>query len=244
MDAPPKFTFAFGLVLGIAIFAVIGFFTVISGKVTTTGSADTKGTTSGTVAAANTNSIVDVTEPDAPTAIDASALTITDEDHVRGEGDITLVEFSDFECPFCGTLHPTMQKVLETYKGKVKQVYKHYPLSFHPNALPAANASECAAEQGKFWEMHDKLFENQDTLSATAYKTYAEAIGLDTAKFQKCFDANTYSSKISAQQALGNKVGVQGTPATVLIDKDGNAQMISGALPYESFVSAIDAVLN
>lgn len=252
LDAPPKFTFAFGLVLGIAIFALIGFFTLLS-RGEGVGLAKSDSSNSNTAKAA----AVGNTNPDAPNLkvdtlppdsgdnpkIDAGSIKITDKDHIRGEGKITLVEFADFQCPFCQRIAPTMDKILQDYNGKVRQVFKHYPLSFHPNARPAALASECAAEQGKFWEMHDELFANQSSLSADFYKQTAQKLGLDTGKFDKCVEENRYSQRIADDESLGNSIGVQGTPATVLIDDQGNAQMISGAVPYEQFKSAIDAAL-
>lgn len=237
----PKFSFAFGLVLGIAIFAVIGFFVLLA-KDGSNDDSDSANTNT-TVAADTNDSAIDIVEPDpTDTTVDASLIKL-DGAHVKGSGDITLVEYSDFQCPYCSMLTPTLDKVLTEYNGKVRLAYKHYPLSFHANARPAALASECASDQGKFWEMHDKLFANQDGLSSTFFSTTAKELGLDTTKFDACISANTFSQKISDDESEGNKIGVQGTPATVLIDKDGNGTLISGASPYETFKAAIDAAL-
>jgi len=167
---------------------------------------------------------------------------ITKDDHVRGDfnAPITLVEFSDFECPFCGRHYPTLNKILDDYEGQVRLVYKQFPLTnIHPNAQKAAEASECAWEQGKFWEYHDKLFDNQaGGYSIDKFKTWATDLNLDSDQFNSCLDSGKYASKISADQQEGNTKGVQGTPATFV-----NGQLVSGALPYENFKQIIDSLL-
>jgi len=167
---------------------------------------------------------------------------ITKDDHIRGNFDasITLVEFSDFECPFCGRHFPTLNKILSDYQGKVRLVYKHFPLGFHPNAQKAAEASECAWEQGKFWEYHDKVFENQASgLSLEKFKQWAKELGLNTKKFNDCLDSGKYAQKVQADYQEGLQKGVNGTPATFV-----NGQLVSGALPYESFKKIIDSLLQ
>jgi protein-disulfide isomerase/copper chaperone CopZ len=141
---------------------------------------------------------------------------ITKDDHIRGDfnAPITLVEFSDFECPFCARHFPTLNKILSDYKGKVRLVYKHFPLGFHPNAQKAAEASECAAEQGKFWEYHDKLFENfQNGYSLEKFKQWAKELGLDTKKFNDCLDSGKYAKKFQNDYQEGLQKGVNGTPS-------------------------------
>lgn len=151
---------------------------------------------------------------------------------------VTIVEYSDFECPFCGRAAPTVNGVLQKYGNKIKLVYKHFPLSFHPNAKPAALASECAAEQGKFGEYHDKLFENQTALSAANLKQYAVDLGLNVEQFNQCLDTAEYSSKVDAQFAEGSQFGVSGTPTFFI-----NGQKLVGAQPTESFEAVIDPLL-
>ena len=168
--------------------------------------------------------------------------SITKDDHVRGEFEapITLVEYSDFECPFCERHYPTLKKILSDYAGQVRLVYKHFPLGFHPNAQKAAEASECADEQGKFWEYHDKLFANQPGgYGLDKFKQWAEDLDLNVAKFNDCLDAGKYAGKVQADETDGQGRGVQGTPATFV-----NGQLVSGAVPYESFQSVIDQILN
>ncbi len=165
-------------------------------------------------------------------------------DHVKGKADakITIVEWSDFQCPYCGKFYtetlPELQKqFIDT--GKVKLVYKHFPLSFHENAQKAAEASECASEQGKFWEMHDKIFENQQTLTVVDLKKYAVDLKLDTKKFDECLDTNKYAEKVKADMEIGAKVGVSGTPGFLI-----NGIILSGAQPFAAFEEVIKAELE
>jgi len=176
--------------------------------------------------------------PDNPAPEANQTFNITRSDHVRGDfnAPITLVEFSDFECPFCERHYPTMNQIISNYKGKVRMVYKHYPLSFHPSAQKAAESSECAGEQGKFWEYHDKLFENQPSgFSVDKFKQWAVDLKLNAKKFNDCLDAGKYASKVQADFQEGSQKGVNGTPATFV-----NGQLVSGAVPYESFKQIID----
>ncbi len=167
---------------------------------------------------------------------------ISNNNHVRGNfnAPITLVEFSDFECPFCERIYPTLNKILSDYKDKVRLVYKYFPLSFHPNAQKAAEAAECASEQGKFWEYHDKLFENQSGgFSTDKFKQWAKDLNIDSAKFNSCLDSGKYAQKVQADAQEGQQKGVNGTPATFV-----NGQLVSGALPYETFKQIIDGLVT
>lgn len=185
--------------------------------------------------------------PAAPTApapnpnVDMKALA--DDDPMEGKADapVTIVEFSDFQCPFCGRFYlDTYTQIKKDYvdTGKVKFIYRDYPLSFHPNAKPAALAAGCANEQGKFWQFHDKLFTNQASLSAENYKLWAKDLGMDTKKFNDCFDKQKYDAEIQKDFADGQAAGVTGTPAFFV-----NGRFISGAQPYANFKTAIDAAL-
>jgi protein-disulfide isomerase len=152
---------------------------------------------------------------------------------------ITIVEYSDFQCPFCSRAKATMDQILKDYQGKVKLYYKQFPLtSIHQYAQKAAEASECAEDQGKFWEYHDKLFDNQGSLDTASLKKYAADLGLDTAKFNACLDNGDKSSQVNSEQQEGISNGVQGTPAFFI-----NGQFISGAQPYSTFKSVIDPLL-
>ncbi len=151
---------------------------------------------------------------------------------------IELIEFSDFECPFCLRAFPVVKQVMATYGDKIRLVYRHYPLPIHPRARPAAEAAACAADQGKFWEYHDRLFQNQDKLSDDDLKAHAAALGLDTAKFNACFSATAHKADVDADIEAGNEAGVSGTPAFFV-----NGRLLSGAQPFESFKRVIDEEL-
>ncbi|HKD41470.1 MAG TPA: thioredoxin domain-containing protein [Myxococcaceae bacterium] len=152
---------------------------------------------------------------------------------------ITLVEFSDFQCPFCGKAHDTVEQVMQSYAGKVRLVFRHFPLEFHKNAEKAAEASMCANEQGKFWEYHDVLFKNQQTLEVPQLKDHATEVGLDGSTFATCLDSGKYKKAVDEDMAAGQKVGVSGTPAFFI-----NGVMLSGAQPFDEFKKVIDQELG
>ena len=144
---------------------------------------------------------------------------------------ITLVEFSDFFCPFCKRVAPTLNDLQKNYSGKIRRVWRHYPLPFHTGSDRAHQASECANEQGKFWPYHDKLFEKQGSFSDDASLIrLAKEVGLNQKKFEKCLQSGKYKDLIQKEIAKGSEVGVQGTPAVFV-----NGKPISGAQPYENF---------
>ncbi len=152
---------------------------------------------------------------------------------------VTIVEFSDFQCPFCSKASSTVDQVMEQYAGKVKLVFRHFPLEFHEKAPKAAEASLCADEQKKFWEFHDMMFKNQDKLSVEDLKANATTLGLDATKFNECLDSGKMKKVVDEDTAAGKKVGVSGTPAFFI-----NGTMLSGAQPLEAFKEAIDAELK
>ena len=153
---------------------------------------------------------------------------------------VTIVEFSDFQCPFCGRVEPTLKQIEDEYKGKVRIVWKNQPLSFHPNAMPAAEAAMAAYEQGndKFWAMHDKLFANQTALGPQLYEQVAREIGLDVSKWKSSVESHAASAAIQADMSAGSAVGASGTPTFFI-----NGKRVVGALPFESFKQVIDAEL-
>jgi len=152
---------------------------------------------------------------------------------------VTIVQYSDFQCPFCSRVEPTMDKILEEYKGKVRIVWRDLPLPFHNNAMPAAIAARAAGEQGKFWEMHKKLFENQSALDRPALEKYAGELGLNMGKFKAALDANKGKEDIEADATSGGKIGARGTPAFFI-----NGKFLSGAQPFEAFKAKIDEELK
>src|SRR5262249_40244335 len=151
---------------------------------------------------------------------------------------VTVVEFADFQCPFCGKAEPAVRQIREKYGDKIKLVYMDFPLPMHNNALDAAKAARCANEQGKFWPYHDQLFANQTKLSPVDLKGYAKNLQLDTTKFDACFDQAKYEAEVRKDMAEGQKLGVDGTPSFYI---DGRP--LIGAQPESAFASIIDEAL-
>ncbi len=179
---------------------------------------------------------------------------VTKDDRVRGDRNarLALIEYSDIECPFCKRFHPTAQQVIDTYKGKVMWVYRHYPLSFHANAQKEAEASECAYELGgndAFWKYVDTIYE-RTTSNGTGFALdglvpLAKEQGLDEVKFKSCLDSGRHASLIKEQQDGGTKAGVTGTPGNIILDtKTGATRLIPGAVPFEQVKTAIDEMLK
>ena len=175
-----------------------------------------------------------------------------DDDPFFGSKDapVTIIEFSDFQCPYCSRAAGIIESLEEKYisTGKVKVVFRDFPLSFHPNAEVAAEAAECANEQGKFREMHDKIFENQSAWSGetdptAVFKTYAADLKLDTAKWETCYNSSKFKDEIQKDVSDGMTAGVSGTPTFFIgNDKDGYLKVI-GAQPVEVFEQVIEAEL-
>jgi len=151
---------------------------------------------------------------------------------------VTIVEFSDFECPYCSKAEETVSQVLKQYGDKVRLVYRDFPLPFHPNAQKAAEAAQCAGDQGKYWEMHEKLFANQKALTVGDLKGHAKAVGLDAGKFDKCLDSGDKAKVVADHRKAGEKVGVTGTPAFFV-----NGYQLTGAQPIDAFREIIDQEL-
>jgi len=152
---------------------------------------------------------------------------------------ITIVEFSDFQCPFCSRAEPTITQLMADYPGKIKVVFMNFPLSFHANAQKAAEAYECAADQGKAYEMHGKMFANQDALTVSDLKQYAVDLGLNTETFNACLDNGAKASIVAAQTNVGTDAGVEGTPTFFI-----NGKKIVGAQPIATFKTEIDRILG
>ncbi|GEL72806.1 DsbA family protein [Myxococcus virescens] len=148
---------------------------------------------------------------------------------------VTIVEWSDFECPFCSRVGPTLSKIKESYAKDVRVVFRHQPLPFHPNAKLAAEASHAAHEQGKFWEYHDKLFANQKAMDRASLEKYAQELGLNLAKFKAALDSGKFKAKVEADMAAGNALGANGTPTFFI-----NGREFVGAQPFEAFKRVID----
>ncbi len=176
---------------------------------------------------------VEAKGPSMAQAADGSRKTPT------GDEPITIVEFSDFQCPYCVKSEPTVKELLAAYPGKIKLVYRDFPLEFHQFAPKAAQASHCAEDQGKYWEMHEKLFALQGQLPVEALKKTAREIqGIDGDKFDKCLDSGEKAKIVEDNKKAGEEAGVNGTPAFFI-----NGRMISGAQPLDSFKTIIDQEL-
>lgn len=232
---PPKMAFTMGILVGITLASLAAFimtFSLLRADLTN----DASNTTNSKVAGAE----VDVNANTVPTPTVAD-IEVTSDDHIRGDvnAPVTLVEYSDFECSYCSRVKPTLDQVLEEFDGQVRLVFRHFPLSFHTNAQKAGEASECAGDQDKFWEMHDVLFENQSALGVDSLKSYAADLGLNTSTFNDCLDNGTHATTVSDGLTEGATYGVQGTPATFV-----NGTLVSGAQPFESFKAAIESALE
>lgn len=151
---------------------------------------------------------------------------------------VVMVEYSDFQCPACGAAEPIVQEIAKFYGDKIKIVYKHFPLNIHQYAQKAAESSECASVQGKFWEMHDKLFENQNALRISDLKNYAQQIGLNMTAFNQCLDSGAGAANVKADFNEGIAESVRATPTFFI-----NGRKIEGGQPFEEFNTVIDQEL-
>ncbi len=152
---------------------------------------------------------------------------------------VELIEFADFECPFCLQASPTVKQVLDTYGDRIRFVYRNFPLQNHPHARPAAEAAQCANEQGQFWPFHDRLFAEPGKLSDAELKQTAAALGLNAAQFNKCVDDHKFQSVVETDAQAGAKAGVTGTPAFFI-----NGRLLSGAQPFDAFKRIIEEELE
>jgi len=152
---------------------------------------------------------------------------------------ITIIEFSDFQCPYCRRGYETMEEVLKQYPNDVKVVFKHFPLPFHKEAEPAAKASWAAQQQGKFWEYHDELFKNQEKLGSDFYMTLAKQLKLDVDKFKKDMESEAATKQVKADNDIGQSNGIQGTPGFFV-----NGVAVKGAYPASHFKTIIDRWLT
>jgi protein-disulfide isomerase len=170
-----------------------------------------------------------------------TTITVNPDDPSEGKADapVTVVEYSDFQCPFCLRVMPTLKQLRAKYGDRMRLVWKDFPLTqIHPQAFVAAQAGNCAREQGKFWELHDKMFGNQSALQPDALKKYAADTGLDAAQFNQCLDMSKYEARVQDAIRAGGRLGIQSTP-TVYV----NGRMINGAQPIEVFQAVIDEEL-
>lgn len=192
--------------------------------------------------------------PPAPAATDTPATAGDGPFLGKASAPVTLIEFTDYQCPFCQRhFQQTFPDIKKNYvdSGKVKYVPRHFPLGFHPNATKASETVACAADQGKFEEMHAKIFETQgdwsglDSVAVIAkFKEYAKEVGVNAAAFATCLDTGSKTAMVQADQAAGSASGIDGTPGFWILGPDGQSKKISGAYPYATFQAAIDEMLN
>ena len=175
----------------------------------------------------------------APPAVARVEVAATGPSRGPATAKVTIVEFSDFQCPFCSRALPAVERVMKDYDGKVRLVFRNFPLDMHPLAGKAAEAGACAADQNKFWEMHDRMFGDQNKLAVADLKKTARDIGIDGARFDKCLDGGEKRQVVEADLKAGGDAGVSGTPAFFV-----NGVFINGAVPYEDFKQVLDRELD
>lgn len=246
----PTTAFLVGFVLAILLLCTIGFFVLLGVVV--------KGNFSiGSLERNNPAVVADDTdpaalEPESLTEPAGTVVPVSSRDHVRGPANapVTLIEYSDYECPFCKKFHETMKQVMDEYPGKIKWVYRHFPLSFHANAQKESEAAECAYELGgheKFWQFTDELYKrtvsNGIGFALSDLPKLAGELGLSKTEFSKCLDSGKYADYVKTALNEGGAAGVKGTPGTILIDAKGNKELIKGAYPIELMKQIIDGVL-
>jgi protein-disulfide isomerase len=153
----------------------------------------------------------------------------------KADGKVVMVEYSDFQCPFCSRVLPALDQIKAAYPD-MKFIFRNFPLppSLHPNAQKAAEAAECAGIQGKFWEMHDKLFANQQALSTTDLKKYASDMGLKTADFNTCLDTGATAAKVASELSEGESMGISGTPGFLIYSKSGLGSALKANLQSQA----------
>ena len=243
----PKTAFKAGLVTGLVGVIVIGFFVLLGMMLG--GKLPAKNT--GNIAANNNAPAANPTNPTAPTAPTNTVINIKpvdkNNDWIRGDKNakISIVEFSDIDCPFCVRFHPTMQQVMANYGGKVNWVWRHFPLTtLHPEAFKKAVAAECVGELGgeeKFWAFLDEDMSNKKPL-AQINDTITK-IGVDVNKFTECLNSTKYDQRVNDQSQDAQAAGARGTPYSVILSGNTKAP-INGALPYETIKAQLDALLK
>lgn len=241
----PKTSFWIGFGGGVGLAFVVGFFIVLGLYV----SGGKEGVVAGVELNGNTNSVavapnIPSGQPTPTPQPQGVTPTVKKGDHVRGpeSAKVTMIEFSDIQCPFCQRFHPTMKRIIEENPKDVRWVYKHFPLDqIHPNARSAAEASECLAEQkgdSAFFAYLDALFSQQQLLGKDLYISEAKKLGANEKKFTECFDGGKYKQRVDDDYQQGVAAGVRGTPASFI-----NGQLVSGAQPYEQVKSIVQSQL-
>lgn len=192
-------------------------------------------------------------EPSAPSVVEV--VGVSEDDHVFGNPDakVTLIEYSDFECPFCKRFHPTAKQVIEAYDGEVNWVYRHFPLGFHdPLATKQAEASECVAElagNDAFWEYADLIYENTSSngrgMDMDELPKLAVEVGVEEGDFNDCLESGRYLELVQKAISEGRRAGVSGTPGNILLNNETQENLsVPGAQPFETLKAAVDQLLQ
>ncbi|MAG28910.1 hypothetical protein CL632_02070 [bacterium] len=247
MALTSKQSFLAGIGSALVIFFIVGFFVLLT--VVLKDDSDSKvANTGNTAVAGDTAPNQPSGQPPTPTEI--TLAPVTDDDWVRGNRNakISLVEFSDYECPFCSRFHQTAQQVIDEYPDDVNWVYRHFPLtSIHPTAVARAEAAECAGSIGgndAFWDYTDGLFENIELYgSASGRSSLAGEIALDVDKFDECVEKGTFSAKVTDQANQAVAAGGRGTPYSIFVAGDEKIP-VSGAVPFSQIQAMVESLLN
>ena len=241
----PKSSFFAGLGAALTLFFIIGFFVLLAVVLKDRNKPDGR-----VIAAAPNQADPSVAGATAPK--DINILPISDKDWVRGNKNakISIVEFSDLECPFCKSFHPTLEQLLKEYPNDVQWAYRHFPLtSIHSKAPKEAEAAECAGSLGgndKFWQFVDKVYAitpSNNGLDPAELPKIAQQIGLNQGKFNDCLNSGKFTQKIADSTRAGIAAGTQGTPYSVIMYGDQKIP-VGGAVPYEQLKSAVDSLLK
>ena len=235
-----------GVMTGVAAVSLIGFIAALGFSFS--GDRSFFGLGKGGAAATPQAQVPTPTAPNEPSAPTFADVKIKDSDYVRGTkgAPVSIVSYSDLECPYCQRFHPSLLQAISEYQGKVAVVLRHFPLSFHQNAQKEAEGAECVGKLGgadKYWKYIDTIFE-RTTANGTGFALanlpkLAKELGVNEAKFKSCLDGGEMQAKVQADQAEGSGYGVQGTPTTFV-----NGTAVEGAAPYEQLKAAIDQALK
>ncbi len=249
---PPKASFFAGVATGIMAFCTLGFLITIAGGIDLSrlGLSGSKawGAKPPSNDSANTNA-------NAEQNLLSNMPPITEGDHVRGDlgkAKLVMVEYSDYDCPYCKNFHPTLKNAISAYGSDVAWVYRHFPLTgIHPTAQKKAEAAECVASLGgneAFWKYSDLLYERNGvdgvSLGIDKLAPMAKEVGVDQAKFQKCLDEGKFAQKVKDDTSGGSAAGIEGTPGTIVVTREGKTDFINGAQPDSVVKGVIDSLLQ
>ncbi|MEI8361470.1 MAG: DsbA family protein [bacterium] len=229
-----KQSFIFGVTVGVAATAILTLILVGSGTLNA-GSLNNDSSVSN-IKPLNNKALAGLK------ASEKKDVKLTKADHIRGNKNakVTIIEYSDMQCPYCARFHETMRQIMLAYPNDVNWTFRHFPLeSIHPYAKKAAEAAECAGDQDKFWEYTDKLYDNQGSISESYLGQVATELNLNIDKFNSCLATNKFAAKIDADAASGRSLGVQGTPGSFI-----NGLSVPGNLPFSSLEPIIKEALQ